>query len=82
MSTNMKVSLYRAPTGGGSRFLSATYGQVQEFNNALPGLLGPLHLLTKFERDTHVEPNTEILFIERITESGDRLRTRYLLVHG
>jgi len=50
----MSVYLYRLEKQRGKveadKHLVASYGQAEEFEKALPGLVGPLHDLIKFER--------------------------------
>lgn len=62
------VRLYRQdglPGKGGKFHLLVTYGQVQEFHNALPLLVGPYQEVVRFEMHGGTLPGTAFFDIVR-----------------
>jgi len=76
----MKVTVYEiSPTGTPS--LIAIYGQPEEFNNALPNILGPLPSLIRFERRL-IGRDASLMIVEKIMADGELVSSVYRVEIG
>jgi hypothetical protein len=58
----------------------ASYGQEQEFDNALPGIIGPLPDLISYTRERRqLGADRDIIIIEKRTADGSVSKERYKL---
>lgn len=77
------VALYRSPGKPCADHLVAQYGQAEEFEKALPGLIGPVESLLQFKRFETGNGTDEFytsIFIVRKEIDGTISRRRFKVV--